>query len=144
MDKTSRSAGWPELGIDLQGRMPPAPIATGESLSTKQQFAELLSHNVVSILQPEPLSLGGIFAARKIAIPNFFIHETFDEFNDAWEKDIVANAVHVVDGYIETSDRPGLGVDFNIDEIQKHPYREGNHLPLFQPGWERRKGEKLT
>ena len=150
----------------------PVPIATGESLSNKQQFAELLSHNVVSILQPEPLSLGGLFAARKIAdmvdahygviaphsaqgpicsagcvqlnasIPNFFIHEIFDEFNEPWEKEIVTNAVHVVDGYIEISDRPGLGIDLNIEEIQKHPYQQGNHLPLFQQGWEQRKGER--
>jgi galactonate dehydratase len=150
----------------------PVPIATGESYSSKQQFAELLSHNVVSILQPEPLALGGLFAARKIAdmvdahygviaphsaqgpicsaacvqlnasIPNFFIHEIFDEFNEPWEKEIVTNAVHVVDGYIEIPDRPGLGIDLNVEEIRKHPYQQGNHLPLFQPGWEQRKGEK--
>ncbi len=152
----------------------PVPIATGESLSNKQQFAEVLSHNVISILQPEPLALGGLFAARKIAdmvdahygviaphsaqgpicsagcvqlnasIPNFFIHEIFDEFNEPWEKEIVTNAVHVVDGYIEIPDRPGLGIDLNIEEIQKHPYQVGNHLPLFQQGWEQRKGEKLS
>lgn len=150
-------------------RRSPVPIATGESLSNKQQFAELLSHNVISILQPEPLSLGGLFAARKIAdmvdahygviaphsaqgpvcsagcvqlnasIPNFFIHEIFDEFNDPWEEQIVTNPVKVVDGYIEISDRPGLGIDLNLEEIRKHPYQQGNHLPLFQPGWEKRK-----
>ena len=100
-------------------RRSPVPIATGESLSTKQQFAELLKHDAVSILQPEPLNLGGLFATRKIAdmvdahygviaphsaqgpvcsaacvqlnasIPNFFIHEIFDEFNEPWEKEIV-------------------------------------------------------
>ena len=41
------------------------PIATGESLSTKQQFAELLKHEVVNIIQPEPLNVGGIFARTK-------------------------------------------------------------------------------
>ena len=153
-------------------RRSPVPVATGESLSSKQQFADLLSHNAVSILQPEPLALGGIFAARKIAdmvdahygviaphsaqgpicsaacvqlnasIPNFFIHEIFDEFNEPWEKELVTNAVHVVDGYIEIGNRPGLGIDLNVDEIAKHPYQKGNHLPLFQPGWEQRKGEK--
>ncbi len=153
-------------------RRSPVPIATGESLSSKQQFAELLSHNVISIFQPEPLSLGGLFAARKVAdmvdahygviaphsaqgpvcsaacaqlnasIPNFFIHEIFDEFNDAWEKEIVINGIEVVNGYIELSDRPGLGIDLNIEEIARHPYQPGNHLPLFQPGWEQRKGEK--
>jgi L-alanine-DL-glutamate epimerase-like enolase superfamily enzyme len=34
-------------------RRSPVPIATGESLSTKQQFAELLKHEVVNILQPD-------------------------------------------------------------------------------------------
>jgi galactonate dehydratase len=149
-------------------RRSPVPIATGESLSTKQQFAELLRHDVVSILQPEPLNVGGIFAARKIcdmidahfgvvaphsaqgpvcsaacvqlnaSIPNFFIHEIFDEFNEPWEKEIVTGAVEVVDGYIEVPERPGLGIDLNIEEIRKHPYQQENYLPLFKPGWERR------
>lgn len=149
-------------------RRSPVPIATGESLSTKQQFAELLQHNVIHILQPEPLNVGGIFAARKIAdmadahfamiaphsaqgpvcsaacvqlnasIPNFFIHEIFDEFNEPWEKQIVVNHVEVKDGYIEIPERPGLGIDLNIEEVTKHPYQQENYLPLFKSGWERR------
>ena len=115
-------------------RRSPVPIATGESLSTKQQFAELLQHDVVSILQPEPLNVGGLFADAQdrdmidahfgvvaphsaqgpvcsaacvqlnASMPNFFIHEIFDEFNEPWEKEIVTNAVEVVDGYIEVPD----------------------------------------
>jgi galactonate dehydratase len=149
-------------------RRSPVPIATGESFSNKQQFADLLKYDAVSIYQPEPLNLGGLFATRKIAdmvdahygmiaphsaqgpvcsaacaqlnasLPNFFIHEIFDEFNEPWEKEIVVNGVHVVDGYIEISDRPGLGIDLNIEEILKHPYQLENSLPLFKPGWERR------
>jgi galactonate dehydratase len=150
-------------------RRSPVPIATGESFSSKQQFAELLKHEAVSILQPEPLNLGGLFATRKIAdmvdahygvlaphsaqgpvcsaacvqlnasIPNFFIHEIFDEFNEPWEKKIVIHPVEVVEGYIEISDRPGLGIDLNIEEIARHPYQQENSLPLFQAGWERRR-----
>jgi galactonate dehydratase len=149
-------------------RRSPVPIATGESLSSKQQFAELLQHDVVSILQPEPLNLGGLFATRKIcdmidahygmvaphsaqgpvcsaacaqlnaSIPNFFIHEIFDEFNEPWEKQIVTNPVEVINGYIAVSERPGLGVDLNVEEILRHPYQQENYLPLFKPGWERR------
>jgi galactonate dehydratase len=149
-------------------RRSPVPIATGESFSNKQQFADLLKYDAVSIYQPEPLNLGGLFATRKIAdmvdahygmiaphsaqgpvcsaacaqlnasLPNFFIHEIFDEFNEPWEKEIVVNGVHVVDGYIEISDRPGLGIDLNVEEILKHPYQLENSLPLFKPGWERR------
>ena len=88
---------------------------------------------MVNILQPEPLNLGGLFTARIIAgmadahfgviaphsaqgpicsaacvqlnasIPNFFIHEIFDEFNELWEKEIVTNPVVVVNGYIDVS-----------------------------------------
>jgi galactonate dehydratase len=153
-------------------RRSPVPIATGESLSNKQQFAELLKYDVVNIFQPEPLNLGGLLPARIIAgmvdahygviaphsaqgpvcsaacaqlnasIPNFFIHEIFDEFNEPWEKQIVTHPVEVVNGYIEVSERPGLGLDLNIEEIQKHPYRQENHLPLFKPGWERREPQK--
>ncbi len=149
-------------------RRSPVPIATGESFSNKQQFAELLQHDAVNILQPEPLNLGGLFTARLVAgmadahytviaphsaqgpvcsaacaqlnasIPNFFIHEIFDEFNEPWEKQIVSNPVEVVNGYIQVSERPGLGIDLNVEEIRKHPYQQENYLPLFKPGWERR------
>ena len=149
-------------------RRSPVPIATGESFSNKQQFQDLLDLGVVSIYQPEPLYLGGLFATRKIcdtidahygvvaphsaqgplcsaacvqlnaALPNFLIHEIFDEFNEPWEKHIVTHPVEVIDGYIEIPERPGLGIDLNLEEIAKHPYRHENYLPLFKPGWERR------
>jgi galactonate dehydratase len=149
-------------------RRSPVPIATGESLSSKQQYADLLKHNVVNIYQPEPLNLGGLYATRKIAdmvdahygviaphsaqgpvcsaaclqlnasLTNFYIHEIFDEFNEPWEREIVTNPVKVVDGYIEVPERPGLGIDLNIEEILKHPYQQENYIPLFKPGWERR------
>ncbi len=151
-------------------RRSPVPIATGENFSSRYQFAELLKHEVVCILQPEPLNLGGLFATRKIAdmvdahygmlaphsaqgpvcsaacaqlnasIPNFYIHEIFDEYNEPWERDIVTHPVEVVDGYIEVPDRPGLGVDLNLEEILRHPYRPENVIPLFQEGWEKREG----
>jgi galactonate dehydratase len=151
------------------------PIATGESFSNKQQFAELLKHEAVSILQPEPLNLGGLWPTRKIAdmidahygvvalhsaqgpvcsaacaqinatLPNFYLHEIFDEFNEPWEKLIVTDPVEVVDGFIEVPSRPGLGIDLNLDEIARHPYQAENFLPLFRQGWEMRRtqsGEK--
>ena len=153
-------------------RQSPVPVATGESLSSKQEFAELVKHEVVSIYQPEILAVGGLFAARKIAdmidahfgmiaphsaqgpicsaacvqlnasIPNFLIHEIFDEFNEPWEKQIITNAVEVKDGYIEIPARPGLGVDLVLEELPKYPYQQDHYLPLFKPGWEKREGDE--
>jgi galactonate dehydratase len=152
-------------------RQSPVPIATGESYSSKHQFAELLKHDVVSICQPEPLHLGGLFATRKIVdmvdahygvvaphsaqgpvssagcvqlnacTPNFLIHEFFDDFNDSWEKRMVDFPVEVVDGYVLIPDRPGLGIDLNLEEMAKHPYSQRFHLPLFKAGWEKREAQ---
>lgn len=148
------------------------PVATGESYSSTQQFAELLSHDAVHILQPEPGSMGGIWRTRQVAAmadahyavvaphnaqgpistatcvqvgaatPNLLVQEIFDEFNVDWEKELVDHHAEVIDGRIQVPDRPGLGVDLNWAELEKHPYEVTNFLPLFAPGWERREGER--
>jgi galactonate dehydratase len=152
-------------------RRSPVPIATGESFSNKQQFAELLKHDAVDIWQPEPLNLGGLYATRKVAdlidahygvvaphsaqgpicsvacmhlsasLPNFFLQEIFDDFNEPWEKLIIDHPVEVVDGYITITDRPGLGIELKMEEIRQHPYHPENALPLFKAGWELRRTE---
>jgi galactonate dehydratase len=152
-------------------RRSPVPVATGESFSNKQQFAELLKHGVIDIWQPEPLNLGGLFATRKVAdfvdahygliaphsaqgpvcsaacvqlsasLPNFLIQEVFEDFNEPWERRLVDHPVKVVDGYIDIPDRPGLGIELNMEEIARHPYHPENALPLFKSGWELRRSE---
>jgi galactonate dehydratase len=107
-------------------RESPVPIATGESLHTQYAFAELLKHDVVHILQPEPLACGGLWSTRQICAmadahyavvaphqaqgpvctaicmqlaactPNFFIQEIFDEFNVEWEKELITGAHYPV------------------------------------------------
>lgn len=146
----------------------PVPIACGEDYYCAQQFAELLAHGVVQIIQLEPQYLGmtvskqvcgmvnaynGVTAPHSAqgplcslacahlntATPNFFIHESFDDFNDEWSRLILTNPARVKDGYIELeADRVGWGTDLNYEELAKHPYNPNNYLPLFRPGWERR------
>ena len=88
-------------------------------MSSIQQFAELLSHNAVHILQPEPLSLGGLSRTAVVAgmadahyamvaphnaqgpvcsmvsvhlgasTPNFSYVEAFEDFNEPWTREIV-------------------------------------------------------
>lgn len=148
------------------------PVATGESFSSTHQHAELLAHNAVHIIQPEPGNMGGIWKTRQVnamadahyamvaphnaqgpistatclqlgaCTPNLLVQEVFDEFNVAWERELVDEPVEVIDGRIKLPERPGLGVELNWDEIDKHPYQASNFLPLFAPGWERREGEK--
>jgi galactonate dehydratase len=147
------------------------PVSAGESFTTTHQFAELLKHNSVHILQPDPSCMGGIFRTRMVCAmadanyavvaphqaqgpvstavcvqigactPNLLVQELFDEFNVDWESEIVTNPIRQEDGYIQIPDGPGLGTDLNWSEVEKHPYQVSNFLPLFAPGWERREGE---
>jgi galactonate dehydratase len=149
-------------------RRSPVPIATGESFTSPQQFAELLRHDAVHILQPEPLFLGGLWRTRQVAamvdahygvvaphnsqgpvcaaisahlgacVPNFYLQEMFDEFNVSWTRDIVDRPVLPVDGHVEVPRSPGLGIDLDWDRLAGHPYERANALHLFTPGWERR------
>jgi len=149
-------------------RHSPVPIATGESLTSQYQFAELLATNTVSILQPEIHHLGGMLPAKKVCgmvdafygvvaphnaqgpvstamclqlaacTPNFFIQEIFDEFNVPWSRDLVDHPAQVVDGYLEIPNRPGLGIELDLKEAARHPYEPTYFLPLFKPGWEKR------
>ena len=148
------------------------PVATGESYSSIHQHAELLSRNAVHIIQPEPGNMGGIWRTRQVcamadayyavvaphnaqgpistasciqigaSCPNLLTQELFDEFNVSWEQDLVTSHATVIDGRLQIPDAPGLGVDLNWPELEKHPYQASNFLPLFAPGWERREGEK--
>ena len=97
----------------------PIPVSAGESFTSTHQFAELLAHNTVHILQPDPSNLGGIMKTRMVCgmvdawygvvaphqaqgpistatciqvdacTPNLLIQELFDDFNVSWEREIV-------------------------------------------------------
>lgn len=147
----------------------PVPVACGEDYANREAFAELLKHDAVHIIQLEPQLLGmtvaksvcgmvqafnGVTAPHSAqgplcslacahlntATPNFLIHEIFDDFNEDWSERILTHPVKVEDGYITLSgDQPGWGTDLNYEEIARHPYSPDNFLPLFRPGWERRR-----
>lgn len=162
----------PHLNIQATievARASPVPIATGESLASKQQTAELLRHGVIQILQIEPFYVGGILASRKIAdmvdayygviaphaaagpigtavcvhidagAPNFYIQEYFHDFNVGWEKDLVTGSIRCTDGYLSIPTAPGLGVDLNMAVVREHPYLDTPDMNLFEPNWHLRR-----
>lgn len=147
----------------------PVPVATGESLSSKHQLAELLRHGVVDIINFEPLHMGGILGSRKaadmvdahcgvviphaaqgpictvaclqidVATPNAWLQETFEDFNESWERQLITGFPEIRDGHFQLPQGPGLGIDLVMDEVLAHPYHEGPDVNLFEKGWERRR-----
>ena len=134
------------------------PIATGERLTTKTEFAAVLATGAASILQPALGRAGGIWEAKKIAIlaetynaqmaphlyagpvewaanmhfatsiPNILIAETIET---DFHKALIKNAISVEDGYISAPDAPGLGIDVDEDLARAHPFTgDGLHLEM--------------
>ena len=132
------------------------PVATGERLATKYEFAELLERQAAAILQPALGRCGGILEAKKIAgmaeahyaqmaphlycgpieaaaniqlgtcSPNFLIQESIETFG-SFHAEILKEPLQWEDGYIIPPTKPGLGVELDEDVAAAHPY-EG---PIF-------------
>ena len=149
------------------------PVAGGESLQSLDAFLTFMSARAAQIIQPDPVTCGGISELKKICAlaqahhiqvaphnaqgpvctaicthlaactPNHFVQEVFDDFNVEWEKDLVSGErFEVKDGYMDVPEAPGLGIDLNVEEIEKHPYSPGHWLPLFKDGWEERSAQE--
>ena len=143
------------------------PVATGERLFTRYEYARFFKNNVVDIIQPDIIHAGGIMELKKIAAmadahyvmvaphcsngpactaasvhfdfctTNVKIQECFDDFAPDFVREAVPGFPRVKDGYFSPPEAPGLGIDLNLDVIKEHPYRFG-HFNLFADDWQRR------
>ena len=135
------------------------PIATGERLTTKYEFARVLSTGAASILQPNLGRVGGILEAKKIAAmaeahyaqiaphlycgpvvgaaniqlaacsPNFLILEGIERW-DGFHAEILKKPIRWEDGWVIPPSEPGLGVELDEDVAAAHPWR-GTDLHLI-------------
>ncbi len=120
-------------------------IASGENFHTVGQFLTLLKGGHVSILQPEPMSLGGFLPSLAVAsmaaadgawvaphqsggpvatavclqlaacIPNFLVQEHFDPFNEPWTQDLVTWAPELDPGTGQLSLPDGPGLGVDLN-----------------------------
>ena len=132
------------------------PIATGERLTTKAEFAPILRSGAATILQPALGRAGGIWEMKKVAaiaevynaqiaphlyagpiewaaniqlaasIPNILMCETIET---PFHDQLIKGSIRVEDGYVTPSDAPGLGIDVDEALARAHPYT-GNGLHL--------------
>lgn len=135
------------------------PIATGERLTTKYEFHDVLKHGAASILQMNLGRVGGILEAKKIAsiaeayyaqvaphlyngpvgaaasiqlaaaTPNFLIQESIMTW-DGFHADILQEKIQWHDGFVIPSNKPGLGIALNMDVVRAHSPYTGKKLHL--------------
>ena len=151
----------PEMMAEV-ARHTSIPVATGERLCTKYEFARVLETGAASILQPALGRVGGILECKKIAgmaetfyaqvaphlycgpieaaaniqlaacIPNFLILESIQQLGGFHEK-LLQKKIQWEDGYVIPSKEPGLGVELNEEVALAHPYTgTALHLEMAQ------------
>ena len=136
----------------------PIPVATGERLTTKYEFARLLEARAASIIQPNLGRCGGLLEGKKIAgvaeafgaqlaphcyngpiglaaniqlatcSPNFLITETIQECG-GFHAELLTTPLVWEDGRVVPPAAPGLGVELNEDVARAHPY-DGDDLHI--------------
>ncbi len=140
------------------------PLATGEMLYTRFEFRDLFNTQAVNIIQPDVCLMGGLWEMKKIAAmaeanymtvaphnpcgpiatavnvhfaastTNFLILE-YHADDEGARRDIVDEPMKLVDGYLEIPDKPGLGIDLNIEALARYPFKSWHRpFPLHNDG----------
>jgi 2-dehydro-3-deoxyphosphogalactonate aldolase len=138
------------------------PVATGERLATKYEFARVLRHNAASILQPAIGRVGGIMETKKIAAiaethyaqmaphlyagpieaaanlhvdlstPNFLIQESIGKLGN-FHAELLKKPLPWENGFFLPTTEPGLGVELNEVVAAANPYTGKRlHLEMHQ------------
>jgi len=134
------------------------PIAAGERLATKYEFARVLQTGAASILQMALGRVGGLLEGKKIAgmaeahyaqiaphlycgpiegatnaqlaacTPNFLILESIQQWG-GFHSEILKKPMQWEDGFVIPSKEPGIGVELNEEVALANPYT-GTELHL--------------
>ena len=135
------------------------PIATGERLTTKYEFARVLASGAASILQMNLGRVGGLLEAKKIAgmaeahyaqiaphlycgpvvgaaniqlaacIPNFLILESIERWG-GFHAQLLKVPIRWEEGYVIPPTAPGLGIELDEAVALAHPYAADGPLHL--------------
>jgi galactonate dehydratase len=135
------------------------PVATGERLCTKYEFARVLETGAASILQFALGRVGGLLEAKKIAgmaeahyaqiaphlycgpiegaanvqiaacSPNFLILESIEEWG-GFHSDILKKPMQMENGFVIPPSAPGLGVELNEEVALAHPLTDMDDLHI--------------
>ena len=129
------------------------PLATGERLIHQKEFFDLARSAAVVLAQPDPCRVGGIMNVMKIAaiveaagmgvalhnplgpvcgavcqhLDAVLVNATLQEEARGvvpWYDDVVDHEMVLADGAWPIPRRPGLGVDVNMDQARKHPFKQ--------------------
>lgn len=139
------------------------PLATGERLCSRYEFAPLCSERLVDVIMPDIVHVGGISEMRKIAAlaecfrvevsphnpqsevstlaslhvcactPNANLLEVGSGQDPFWNDLFFGGLFRYDRGYAELPEKPGLGIDLDEKVAAKFPYQEKDFKSLYFP-----------
>ena len=138
------------------------PIVTGETLYTKEQFAQVFEKRAADIINPDVCAVGGILASMELAAMAEPYAVGFSPHNNNSTVVGLAATLHVsmaipnfviaehfvsletsnafatqrptvVDGWATLADAPGLGVEIDLDALMEWPYKDLGNRNLRLP-----------
>lgn len=139
------------------------PLATGERLCSRYEFAPLCSERLVDVIMPDVVHVGGISEMRKIAAlaesfridvsphnpqsevstlaslhvcactPNANLLEVGSGQDPFWNDLFCGGLFRYDRGYAELPEKPGLGIDLDEAVAAKFPYQEKDFSSLRFP-----------
>ena len=143
--------------VALQGTVG-IPVSAGENEFGLQGFRELIRAKAVNIVQPDASRCGGISEVVKVAqlaeenglrvathtwsdavavtanahvvsaIPNGITVE-IDRTGTPFVEDLLVDPLEVIDGQLELGDRPGLGIQLNMDVVERLKMADPLRIP---------------
>ena len=136
------------------------PIAAGERLVNKVEFAQLIAAGAIDIAQPDLGRCGGLLEGKKIAsiaeahgvqiaphcysgpivgaanlqlaacTPNFLVLEAIKDWG-GFHAELLKTPIRFEDGHTIVPSAPGLGVELDEDVARAHAFNvEGLHLEM--------------
>jgi galactonate dehydratase len=143
----------------------PFPIAAGERLYMLEDFSRLASLRACDIVQMDLAHCGGLAIGKKIAAlaqaqdmllsphcsigpvalcaalhfdwstPHVLIQENFAEYDVPWRNELVGGWNPIDRGEFMLPDKPGLGIELNVEAIARHPYQKHAFPSLWDERW---------
>jgi galactonate dehydratase len=128
------------------------PIAAGERCYSARECRRLLGSGGVAVLQPDVIHVGGIAALLDVAsaaeaafvsfaphnasgpiataatlqisalAPTLLLQEMFAPLDAPWRDLVARPSIEVEDGSVAIPDGPGLGIELDERELEKHPF----------------------
>ena len=126
------------------------PICTGENLARREGFLDFVLHQGCDILHPDLRNTGGFLETKRIAdmahvfgmpmathntgsqvntyasaqwaasIHDYIALETITGEGGWMDQVLVLDGPYIKDGYIQVTEKPGLGIELNPDVVRAH------------------------